>query len=479
MKRRLCALLLALAVLISLDALAQGEEAPARDRYEIDAVYLENEQALAVSLVFTYTNRTGQALDRVWFNVYSNLFRRQSTLPYDNATLEAAFPWGYAPSGTEFTDIRFNGKRARYGFAGSAETFLGVECALENGESGVFEFYYTLLLSENRAFQGCGEDLRLTLFYPSVCVWDGEFVALNASRVSQFLYSEPADFAMTISLPKGYEPASGGEISLLSSDESGNRYSVKIENASELGLIASRRFYVYEAETPSGHKIRALGNERSRCKTMLADAMRALALYEEWFGVLPFEKTDIVLSPAAASLSLPGLLVVGAQDEDDLLVEYLMARQYFGCAVLTDPETDPFLTCGVSCYAALLTVKALEGEAALNATLRSYIQPALKLTVPGGLTPDSALSRFASAYEFDLVVKKRGAAVMHEMCLSMGEEEFMAALRRYYEGSAGSVANIERFVDALNGESGQNRGSALIAWLMTIDEYVQHDGDIY
>ena len=100
-----CVLLQA-AALLFISALAE-------DRYVMDAVYHEEEQALIVSLDFTYTNRTGQALESVSFNVYANVFRRESTLPYDNATLEKAFPYGYAPSGIEFTGVAFNARKVQ------------------------------------------------------------------------------------------------------------------------------------------------------------------------------------------------------------------------------------------------------------------------------------------------------------------------------------------------------------------------------
>ena len=445
----------------------------AETEYAMTAVYLEDEQALSVSLDVRYDNETGQALDGVTFNLFANLFRRESTLPYDNKTLTEAFPFGYAPSGIEFTSVRCGGAPARYSFMGTGENFMRVTCSLEPGQRAEFHFDYTLLLSQNRAFQGCGDDVRLLLFYPSVCVWDEGYVLEPASRAAWFLYAEKADFDLTLYLPEGYGLCSGADIQRLSGKDGYDRYQLTLKDATELGIVASRRFYTYEGALPSGHTVRVCGNNRSKCKNALRQAVSALTACEAWFGPLPYAKTDIALSTCCQDLSLPGLIVAN-ENAENIVLRTLCARQYFGCAVVTDPDTDPFLSYGVSCYAALLSLKREKGEKAFRDEMIRYIQPALKMTVPGSLTPDSRLSRFGTVYDFDVVVIRRGAAVLHEICLAMGEENFLAALGRYYEAGQNGICTIEDFAKSLGGY-----GEALVAWLMTIDDYAQHEGDIY
>ena len=448
--------------------------------YTMDAVYLENEQALSVSLDVDYKNDSGEAQNALLFNVYANAFRRESTLPYDNATLEKAFPYGYAPSGIEFTSVTVDGAPVRYGFMGANECYLRAEAPVANGERISIHFDYVLLLSENRAFQGCGEDIRLTLFYPSLCVWDGEYALEPTSRAAQFLYADKADFTLRLKLPAGYDLASGAVIQKLGEENGTESFMLSLENASELALAFSRRFYCCEQTLPSGHMLRVFGSERSRCKETLMQAASAMQCYEDRFGALPFKKTDIAFCACASDWSLPGLILLSSETQDDLLrLPDMLAQQYFGCAVTTDPQIDPFLRYGVSCYAALMQIKSVSGEAAFTDALTDYLQSALKMTVPGSLTPDSSLNRFQTEYDFDVVVRKRGAAVMHEICLSMGEDAFLTGLKRYYQQNQSAHANLERFVSALEGDRPGTVGKALVAWLMTIDDYVRHEGDIY
>lgn len=469
MRRFFLALCLLTAVLLCA-ARAEGT----RDSCTMSAVYTEQTQTLSVRYSLLYTNRSEEPLDSVMFGVYSNCYRRESTLPADNAHLEASFPAGYAPAGTEIRSVRFNAQDAAYAFSGRAEEFMRVQCALAPGETGRFDIDYILLLSPNRTLLGTGEDVRLSLFYPSVCVYDGEFITNAPSNAARFLYAAPADFRLTLYLPDGLEPALYG----LKSDGVFNGYNVysgRFQSVSELALALGRRYYSVSGETALGSAVTVKGSSRARIKSTLDASVRALDVLEELFGALPTGGIHLVYSDTVLSDSFSGLVLLG-DDADDALLVSLLAKQYFGCAVVTDPATDPFLTAGVNEYLSLLYTKHRGGEEAFTHALRKTIEPALKITVPGSLTPDSYLSRFATVSDYDAVAAKRGAAVLHEIALTMGDDRFTEALKLYYERGAGRVNTIEDFVAALDEAAGRadgepSVGNALVAWLYTIDEY--------
>lgn len=463
--RRLAALTLAVCLWLQAACVVFAEN----DAYTLRAVYSEDAQALTAELCVEYTNTTGEALDYVMFCVYSNCFRRESTLPYDNSTLTQAFPYGYVPSGTEFTAVTFNEAPARYAFHGEDECFLRVDCSLAPGETGFFGFVYTLLMSENRAFQGCGEDIRPGLFYPVVCPYDSGFQMNPTSRAAQWCFSVPADYRITLQLPEGYEPAGMKITSRLPN----NTYLLEADGVCAPSLTASLRWHEYSAGC-----LRAFGSSRSDAKKVLAYANTVLACYEEWFGPLD-QNVDLVLGDCAVTNVYPGLIVLGSDAEDDLYyaVARGMAKQFFG---RTDPATDPFLTDGVCEYLALLTTEQRQGTSAFVSALRQRLEPALKLTVPGGLTPDMHLSLFTNRSDYETVVARRGAAVLYELQLSWGKDVIMEGLRAFRAaGSKSHAPGIEDFVAALDAAAGASTGESLIAWLYTIDEYVNISGNIY
>lgn len=423
-------------------------------QYDIDMVMLEDAQAFIVSETVTYTNETDQPLEDVMFSCYINCLRRQTTLPYDNQALESAFYAGYAPSGADITSVKVNGSPAEWAVQGDSECFIRVKCPLEPGQSAEISFSFTLLLSVNRGFCGWGsEDIRLMLCFPAVCALDEYgFITNPASRGGEWFWSETSSFDVTITLPEGCEPACAGTIS-----GGGGIWHIELDSAREFALTLSRRFH-----TLNDGSVTVYASDRIKAAGILKTASRYVEKYAEMLGSLPSGTLAIVLSETAVSRVTPGMIVLSADDTESL--PSYIARQYF---MNSDPAVDPFLTAGTAEYARLLALKAIEGEKAFKNALTQEILPELSITIPGNLTPDSQLTRFTTRSEYNTIVRMRGAAVLHEICLSMGEEAFTSALAAYSEGGSG----IEDFVNCLNASAGHEMGEALISWLYTIDEY--------
>ncbi|MBR5750961.1 MAG: hypothetical protein IKX84_01115, partial [Clostridia bacterium] len=259
------------------------------DRYTIDATYLPESRALAMKAETVYTNTTGERLSGVTFALPANCFRRVSALPYDGDTLEKAFPWGYAPAGAQFERVEFDSSRAGYGFLQGGDVYFTVKAALEPGQTGTFRFEYTLLLSDNKAFLGCGEDVRLSLFYPIACpVRDGEAVTYPLSVCAHDVFACPADHFMTLRVPASYSAACGGE---WERSEIGGQavYSVSLKDASHLSLVLSKRFYEYTGESALGTRLSVYGSNRSACRGALKLLTRALDVYEARLGKAPWD----------------------------------------------------------------------------------------------------------------------------------------------------------------------------------------------
>lgn len=457
--------------------LALGCALAESDAYSIKAVYLPESCALKAEMEVRYTNVTGESLSHVTFALPANCFRRASVLPYDADTLEDAFPWGYAPSGIQLEKVEFDSSPARYSFLQGGDVYFSVNASLAPGKTGVFRFEYSLLLGENRAFLGCGDDVRLRLFYPVACAWqEGEFVTYPQSVCVHDVFAAPSSFSIALRLPTVYTAACGGTRTRMETADTAVCF-FTLEDAGGCSLVLSKRFYEYTAQSDQGTLISVYGNSRSKCRRALNYTVDALNIYENWFGKAPWN-VALAFSSDVLSSSSPGLIQLG-QDSDELeqTVYRLTAEQFFGLSACTDPYTDPFLREGISFYADLLAVEQAEGEVAFTALLNKTVLPALRYTIPGGLTPDSFLTRFQSVNEFEAVVRLRGAAVMHEMRTLLGRDAFIRALKDFYQSGKGRLNTIEDFVSALNREYPRGAGSALISYLYTIDEYALFDGD--
>ena len=133
MKRLLAALMIITACVFSQAVICFSEESASLS-YQMEIEILENEQAAEIRVSVTYLNKTGNTLENLMFSVPANCLRRESTLPYDNDTLEKAFPFGYAPGGMDIKSIRVDGRDADWAVSGENEAYLRVPVSLENGK---------------------------------------------------------------------------------------------------------------------------------------------------------------------------------------------------------------------------------------------------------------------------------------------------------------------------------------------------------
>ncbi len=477
------AVLLAGGVVVGALVSALGEEptkvgSSTRDQYTISMEYLPDEQALHITQRLIYTNPSPRRLDAVVFYAAGNMFRRESALMYEPEDLEAVFFAGYAPAGVDLRQARFNGEPTDYGFQGEEELAVRVDCALEGGATGAFEFDYYLLLMTCGAFQGVGgTDVRLSAFYLAPAPYSapyGEFIPKRPLAHTRWLDTDAADFDVTLTLPEGYVPAGTGRI-----DRDGTAWRIVAENARDFALSFGRRWRAYERETASGVRIRLLTNVRGTAGRTLDIAVSAVEQCEAWFGDFPVETLDIVQSdyPLGAlpftgaiwvsdALLRPGNAAALAQG-----LRFGIAQQYFGLSAWVEPSADAWLSDSVSAYVAWLLLEAREGHSAfLEAINRDWVS-ALQQTVPGGLRMTSDAALF-NAREYDLVVLKRGAVVLHELREAMGLEGLLAGLKNFHEmGRMGKTLAEMDLVAAMDAVDGGSWEAFLTDWVFNVGDY--------
>ena len=477
------ALLLAGGVIFGALMSAFAEELP-RDRYEITMEYLQDEQALRITQRLIYTNRLEKPLRSVVFYAAGNMFRRESALMYENDDLEKVFFAGYAPAGIDLQAVRFNGEPTDFGFRGENELYLRVDCGLQPGESSLFEFEYYLLLMTCGAFQGVGPTgvgLSAFLFVPGICDGrDGEFNLKQPLPYTRWLYCDAADYSCEVTLPRGWALAASAEAELISREDETCRWRVEGTNLRDFALSFGRRYREYAQTTDSGVKVRALCVERGAGRRMVEMARKAIGQCEEWFGPFPVRTLTIAQSDyPLTGLNFPGLIwasndlvAEGLREPLEKWLRFCVAQQYFGLAAYTEPSADAWLSDSVCEYIACLMLEDAEGrDAFLKAINREWVS-ALQMTIPGGLTVTSDAALFdASSYE--VVVRIRGAVVMHELRLAMGLEDFLDGLAGFYEmGKAGNTLTEKDLVSAMDRASGRSWEDFLTDWVFNVDEYV-------
>lgn len=485
----LAALLVVSALFSAIYMIAAAEsEDPGTTQYEITAYMRTSEQALSCEQTTVYTNGTDGKLSQLFFACYPNALRRQALAPFDEADWDAAYPNGYAPGGIQFSSVRVNGAETDWGVQGDDETLLRVEVDIEKGQSATVELVYDLLLPVCSGFCGVGAfDWRLTNAFPTVCPYrNGGLVMNPALSVGGFAFAEAADWSLSLTAPKGWECAGSGVESSEGTDDGQTTWKFRVQNARDMGVVFGRRYTLYGMESRTGRAITVYCNDSAAAKRALDIADEALAIFEGWFGAYPYPDIDIVMSQYCMdSLSSPGLILLNrdlfglaGREELEYRIAFMLAKQFFGEMVVSDPCDEAWLSDGLTAFCALLYYRERYGEERFLRELNARVKPSLQLTLPGGVAPDSPASYFNSRYEYDLAVCGRGAAVLYELCDAMGADAFLDALRRYAQNNAFRQGTIEAFASALGGD-GDSWGRFLVDALSSIGEYADQVLDWY
>lgn len=483
------AVLLAGGVVVGALIGALAENTP-RDRYDITAEYMADEQALRVTQRLDYNNRTGERLAGVLFYAAPNMFRRQSALMYEEGDLQAVFPDGFAPGGIDLQSVRFNGVETEYGFRDENEWYLRVACDLAPGKTGAFEFEYYLLLAGCAAFLGAGEtDVRLSAFYFIPGVYDatsGEFIVNRPLAFTRWLASDAAEYDVTLSIPENCALAATGAQALAGVADGMATWRATALNVREFAASFGKRYRIAERTTDSGVKMRTLARERGANARMLEAAEKAIAQCESWFGRFPVDELEIAQTDyPLGALNFPGLIwlptdvIKDGGESLEKQLRFCVAQQYFGLSAYTEPSADAWLSDSVCEYVARLMQEDAEGRNAFVRSINRDWVDALQLTIPGGLTVTSEAQLF-DAESYDVVVRVRGAVVMHELRLAMGLEAMLDGLARFYRmGGDGRTLTEMDFVAAMDAASGRSWEEFLTDWVFNVGEYVEQEIDWY
>lgn len=487
----LLAVLLVLGTIISVllsFAYAEENPAPVRNQQILTMEYLGEEQALRMSQRLVYINTSDQTLDRVIFYAPANLFRRQSTLPYEGETLAQAFPTGYLPGGIELTGILVDGAEADWGYQGDGENYLRVSCSLEPGAQCVFEFSYYLLLTQNEAFLGISEEgWQLSNFYfaPATLDASGAYILNPALSFTRYVDTPAADFEATISLPDSCLLAATGMESYAQSGAHVCLWQIHAEDVRDFSLTFGRRYRESTMQTESGVELRCLTNVRGAAQEVLDAAEQAVNICKAWFGPLPFAQLDFVQAGCAgtslahsACLWLSEELLRQGGEALAHAIRRFVAQQYLGFSAYAQPVSDAWLSDSICEYLSYLMLEEAEGYESYISALNQNVVPSLQLTIPGGLTVTSDAALFTED-EYKIVILDRGAAVFHELYTAMGRDDLISGLRMFYEKGlhTDDVLTEMDLVDALDAASGKSWEAFLTDWVFNIGDYVNQSID--
>ncbi|HWW75029.1 MAG TPA: M1 family aminopeptidase [Pyrinomonadaceae bacterium] len=325
--------------------------------------------------------------------------------------------------------------------------------------------------------------MLLGSFYPVLAARaGGDWQRRVEPSVGDVFFTDVADYEVSVSAPKDVALFTSAEEAAADSArparEDSSRRAARTfagENLRGFALVAGRGLRSEEKEAGAVRVRSVFTPEHERVgRRVLSVAADAARTYQTRFGPLPFKLVTVTEAPLVAgfgSTEFAGMAVIAgafyvdfdspamralpslvreqrASVEDNLefAAAAVVAQQWWGVAVGSDPAREPFMDEALAQWSALLYVQDVRGEAAARQVREDQLRGVYQVYRTFGgedVSADRAAREYRNSFQFAAIVASKGALMFVELRQLLGEERFFKALRGYYEANLLEVAEGE------------------------------------
>lgn len=282
--------------------------------------------------------------------------------------------------------------------------------------------------------------------------------------------SDKATFTFAITAPEQFEVAANGTLDSHDIGPDGKRtwrWTMDEPMATYLAIIAIGDFEMSEPVTVNGVVIRhffatGLG---PAAEAVVATTPQMLAVFSELFGEYPFDTYGIVavaeplgFAMESQTMSLFGSDLMSGSAEGERIVAHELAHQWFGDNVSPRRWQDMWLNEGFASYGEALWLERSRDGFDIDAYMAQTIQ-GLDLEPIGDPGRDNL---------FGNGVYRRGAATLHALRRTIGDDDFFRTLQLWNSQYRFSSATTRDFVALASQVSGVDLADFFDSWLNAV-----------
>lgn len=468
MKRRITALILCVACVLTFAACVKSKDVSDKTEYDIELTLAEDLKSASLNQKVVYKNTEKEALDQITFDVYANAYSENVSYP---AYFNALTQYG----GIKINEVTVNGEQADLTFNKDLTLMtVNLSTPLMSGKSAGILINADITVPECDLRFGLTEGvLNLADFYPIITtVENGEFRKDEYSKIGDPYFYKAADYSVKVNCKSGLVIAAGGEKTEIENGDGTKSVAFAIKDATVLAMSASYDYKV--AETDSGDvKIKYYYKGEEKPDTLINTAAGAAATFAAAFGEYPYE----VLSLAETKfyyggMEYPGFVQINNSSENkEEIIIHETAHQWFAIAVNSDSVKNAWLDEALASFVENYYY-LLNDDAALYKSQRDEDFQAYKAFI--GLQrqsiPDySAIMAkpiydFETNYEYANVIYARGSLMFDAVLQFIGAEKMKAVLNDYYIDNKFKTAAPDDLYAAFN-KNGCDVKPIFEAWL--------------
>ncbi|HKL73586.1 MAG TPA: M1 family metallopeptidase [Clostridia bacterium] len=415
----------------------------------------------------TINNTYCDGLEILVFNLYANAYSEKAI---NKAYTEKLTSYG----GIKINSVTIDGTKCNYTLE-QDNSFLNVAIpSLDLDKSLSVEMSYTLTLPECNLRMGVINDCtKLTNFYPQLAVYkDGDFRRDVYSTTGDPFFSETADYEVLLTVPSDSVIASSGSLVNETITSNGKEMKFTAQNIRDFAIVIDKNLLTASANVGNTEVIYYY-YEDENSQTTLKYATDALTVFNEKYGVYPFDTLSVVMTGFECAGMEFGRLVYIALDTPDIenTIVHEIAHQWWYGLVGNDSINEAYLDEGLTTFSTLYYYKQTYGQEKYNQCLKeisnSYV---LYERIQNMRKTGADLSITRSIYDFtdyqyDMLVYKKSAMMFAHLLETMGEEKFNKALQCYVKDNSYNIVSAQTLVAEFSKTYGSNIEGLVNGWL--------------
>lgn len=322
----------------------------------------------------------------------------------------------------------------------------------------------------------CRSIMMLGTSYPVLATREGDDWQRKVEpSIGDMIFTEAADYQVSVEAPSDVNLYASGEEHGMSMNGNARVAEFSGENLRDFALFAGRELRA-EERVVDGVKVRSVfpAEHEQIGKRVLGQAADSVRTFTAHFGAMPYKTINIVDVPLVAGLGsaeFAGLCAIASayyvdfnsplmrnlpemireqrssvEESLEWTVAHVVAHQWWGAVVGSDPERDPVMDEALANWSALLYYREVHGEERAQAVLEDQLRGVYKIYRTFGgedMTADHDARDYRNFFQYAAIVASKGALMFAELHRLLGHEKFFRALRNYYKANTFEIAEMD------------------------------------
>ena len=205
------------------------------------------------------------------------------------------------------------------------------------------------------------------------------------------------------------------------------------------------------------------------CENGLKLVPKMLECFESTWGAYPFEKIGYVLT-AIGSMEHQGMIAlakaaVSQTDTISSTAAHELSHSWFGGYVTPLDFRSAWLNESFATYSEAIWVGYLLGDLYYYRKLRNLAYVYHSRSVSEGIFPLHDFIRTGNSSNYPITIYNKGALVVHQLRLELGDSLFFAAIREYLADNSNANATTESFKQSIESTTGKDLTEFFNSWV--------------